>query len=604
MRHLIRLAATLAVLNGASPEAVADVVVKTPQPRTSITIDVGDYLRLPDGSPQTPYLAFRAALDAAREQKAARVVVPPGRYVFSNPQVARENAHLLVVLQQDLEIDGQGAELVFTNTQAQGIVLAAAERILIRNLSIDWDAHLASSGVVQRRPDGTAAIRIDDKYPVAADVAFESVSEFDVAARRWKGSLTEAYYPRDVRMIAPQTFTSPDFNRFADGAEVIVRHRVYGGNAIGGFMMQLSDITFEDVTVYSAPGMGFYFAATGKGIRLNRCVVKTREGRLISTTADGAHFATTGGQIIVENSDFSGQGDDGISINAHWLQIVDQVDPVTVRLGVIFRARFYPGWIMPGTELVIRDSQSLREQTRRKVRSVIDEPETRTFRVELDAPIDVAQEHSQAIVGTDMMASSNFVVRGNRFSENRGRGMLIMSPNGIVENNVVTRPTMACVNIASDARYFFVGFGVSDLTVRDNLFEGCNGVRERVAPGLNLAAVNVFSDVPSGFGSAPIHRRVTFERNRIIDTPGRALLIASASHIMVRNNTIIDANTIPPMGATEPPCSVFVTRASNVVISGLTEQSTKDTYGKGVSVDHDTTSGVVISPTRQRAARH
>src|SRR5688572_15025866 len=112
-RNLLIAAAffcSIATSLGADPT----VVVNPPRPRTNVTINVGDYLVTPGGTPQNAFRAFRAALDAAHKTNAARVVVPPGRYVFDDPGVVKDHAHLSIYRQRDLEIDGRGAQLVFT----------------------------------------------------------------------------------------------------------------------------------------------------------------------------------------------------------------------------------------------------------------------------------------------------------------------------------------------------------------------------------------------------------------------------------------------------------------------------------------------------------
>jgi hypothetical protein len=589
------------VLFAAAGGAEVVPVVHAPQPQSAMVVSVGDFLTDGSGNAVPAYRAFQAAIESAREKKAARLVIPPGRYVFSDPEIATSYGHLVLADLSDLEIDGQGAELVFTNQMVQGIVLAMANRIVIRNLSIEYAGTLASPGVATKLPDGRTAIRIDDRYPAGPSTAFEAVSGFDVAARRWKKN--EVYRVRTATMIAPQTFTAPEFSRFPDGSEVLVRHRVYGANAIAGFLPSLNDVAFEDVTIYSAPGMAFFFASTGKGVRLTRCVVRPKEDALISVTADGAHFVNTGGHIIIEDCDFSGQGDDGVNIGAHWLQPVGQPGPATLDLAFAYRSTYYQDCVVAGMELSFHDRATLREFARRRVLSVSQDGARRQYRVVLDAPIEL---EGTPLIGLDPMNSSVYVIRNNRFHDHRGRGMLLQASRGRVENNLVRSSSLSCLSIATDAVTFFEGFGARGLVIADNRFEDCNGAGARLLGGQSLAAVNILAEVPSGFSSEHVHQGVVFERNQISDTPGLALLIASAREVELRNNSIVDANAQPvEPGGVEPmeaQHSVLVTRASQIRIVGLAERTTKPTYGSGVYVDPETTSDVVISAGRRRAA--
>ena len=594
----------MSLLLAGTAMAGVDPVVRGPEPRSSITVSVGDFLHDASGAAVSPFRAFEAAIAKARDVKAARLVIPPGRYVFDDPAIRSAHGHIGLYELSDLEIDGQGAELVFTDTRIGGITLALDQRLVLKNFSIEWDAPLASPAVAMRQPDGRIALRILDGYPATPQTSFEAVSEFDIARRRWKASRIETYDARDVEMIAPQTFTSPDFARFADGAEVLVRHRVYGANAIGAFTPSLHDVAFENITVYSAPGMAFFFGAVGQGIRISHCVVKPREGMLISTTADAAHFATTGGHIIVEDCDFSGQGDDALNISAHWLEIVEQPSPERLRLVVAHESAYYSDWIVPGVMLAFHSRETLEEVAVRTVVAVEQDSVRREYRVVLDEPVNIAAGRAP-LVNTKMMDSSTYVVRNNYFHDNRARGMLIQTPHGRIEGNVVRNPTMSCLNVTTDASTFFEGYGATDLLVTRNRFEGCNYAGERVA-NHRLGAVNVVAEVERGFATSVVHSDVVFEGNEIADTPGLAMLLASGRRISVRNNAIVDSNLAPLEGETAPAPmgSVMITHASDVVVSRLYQSSTRPTFAKGVYVDALTTSGVVVipSPERRRAA--
>jgi hypothetical protein len=48
---------------------------------------------------------------------------------------------------------------------------------------------------------------------------------------------------------------------------------------------------------------------------------------------------------------------------------------------------------------------------------------------------------------------------------------------------------------------------------------------------------------------------------------------------------------------------VLVTRASEVLITGLRQWATRPTYGSGVYIDATTTHDVVVSSPRRRAVR-
>ncbi len=599
---VIRVMVPLIVLLSAlSAHSQPVPVIEPPRNPGNVTVSVGDFLADANGAPVSPYRAFKAAIESARTQNAARLIVPPGRYVFNDPEIATLYAHIYLIGVQDLEFDGQGAELIFTNHIARGIVLADSQRVVVRNFSIEYAGTVASPGVVKKQPDGRTAIRIHDDFPAGPSTAFGAVSEFDVAARRWKKTRNEVYDVTDAVMIGPQTFVAPRFSYFSDGTEVIVRHRVYGANAVVGNFPTLKDVALEDITVYSAPGMGFHFAATGKGIRLTRCVIARKGDQLISTTADGAHFSGTAGHILVEDSDFSGQGDDGINIGALWLEVAAQADPLTLDVRYIYNNRFYPGGLAAGMELVFRHRSSQAEYGRRRVVNVREDAVKRQYRVVLDQPIQVEGE---SLIDLVEMGSSVYLVRNNRFHDHRGRGLSIAAAHGRVENNLVRDSTMACINLATDAVTFFEGFGVRDLVISGNRFEGCNYSGGMTRDGQKLAAINIMGQVATGLTGAAVHSDLVIEQNRIVDTPGLAILVASAREVTMRGNVVVDSGTgaftdmpMPPAA----PCSIFVAHASGVTISTLTHQEMGKTSLGTFCADPRTTSNVTSGGRRRRA---
>ena len=99
-------------------------VVNPPVPRTSVTVSMAEFLT--PGA--TPPQAFAQALAAARQRQAARLIIPPGVYRMD---ALAGDFHLAVTDVQDLVIDGQGAEFVFTHPRG-GVLIMNALRVVIR----------------------------------------------------------------------------------------------------------------------------------------------------------------------------------------------------------------------------------------------------------------------------------------------------------------------------------------------------------------------------------------------------------------------------------------------------------------------------------------
>lgn len=71
------------------PSARGDAVkpvVHPPKPRTDTVVALTDFL-VDDGRPVSNFEAFRRAIEACRRMRAARLVIPPGRYVFDDERI-------------------------------------------------------------------------------------------------------------------------------------------------------------------------------------------------------------------------------------------------------------------------------------------------------------------------------------------------------------------------------------------------------------------------------------------------------------------------------------------------------------------------------------
>jgi len=184
--------------------------------------------------------------------------------------------------------------------------------------------------------------------------------------------------------------------------------------------------------------------------------------------------------------------------------------------------------------------------------------------------------------------------------------MLIQARDGVIEGNRIERVMAAAIQMTTDAKYWQEGYGCENVVVRGNTLVGCNyAMWERHAKGRHMACVSLVVDTETGLGDYPAPRNIIIEGNTIQDTPGLAILVASASGVIVRGNRIIDANTqpFPNTGAgidAKAQGSIMITRARDVTVSGNTFETTRKTHGTGVFVDERNTSKVIVSPDGER----
>ncbi len=102
------------------------------------------------------------------------------------------------------------------------------------------------------------------------------------------------------------------------GTEVIVRHQVYSFNAINVYSS--TGVTLRDLTVFTIPGMGFLLVSC-VDILLDTVRITKRPDLPMSLCADAVHMQCSRGFIIIRDSHFEGQGDDGLNIHGFFNEI-------------------------------------------------------------------------------------------------------------------------------------------------------------------------------------------------------------------------------------------------------------------------------------------
>ena len=433
----------------------------------------------------------------------------------------------------------------------------------------------------------------------------------------WVMNGAELYYPKDCVELAPQLIYSPSFEEhrdpphgqghLTDGMHVVVRHWVYGcekqeGPAFNCDGPGNEDLAFEDITIYQCPGHGFVGYGCERGIRISRNRIQRRREKnyLVSATADGVHFGTMKGDLIVEDCDFSHHGDDSVNIHGTWMTVVSKLDARTLRLTCNWNdwhARLDAGDLIKFCEQ--RHSADIGAP--RRILSVeVEHPDlshgqgtlqethgrhklTNVYTVVLDGDAPAELQPGDLIANVTR-ACSRFVIRNNYFHDHRARGMILQCTDGLVENNHIKNTMGSGFHLTSNLTFWKEGYGAQRVILRGNLIEGCNfAMWERGPIGRHMAAVTVAVETPQGLGEEPLHCDLLIEGNTVRNTPGLAFQISSAKNVVLRENRIEDSNLEPFQGTgsaigDSADGSIMVTKSTNVEITGNRLRNHRKTY--------------------------
>jgi hypothetical protein len=325
---------------------------------------------------ETPDSYFPAVVSEAAKAGAHHLVIPKGVYAFVGPQncnpdqywtcqphwtIGQYPQHQVTVPDSvtDLDIDLSGSELDFA-APTIGIWILESQRLRLRNFTIDWPSlPIASLGTIIADPrnPGHNALAIEGQYPISdpyrggAPVQIQAVDIWDSGPHtldppgHFDAKSTNTFETYFVFGGAQPTYigrgsaggqvfsckscnfqnspTDPscdfgqgcaNFDVFAPGTRVIVRHYTYNGFAI--VVNWSNDITLENVRLRTGPGNGIEVTNNGgyRGFRLAHSEITRGPGRLIST-ASGAIDIALQADVILEGNDVGYQGDDGINIH-------------------------------------------------------------------------------------------------------------------------------------------------------------------------------------------------------------------------------------------------------------------------------------------------
>ena len=129
--------------------------------------------------------------------------------------------------------------------------------------------------------------------------------------------------------------------------------------------------------------------------------------------------------------------------------------------------------------------------------------------------------------------SSNYVIRNNYFHENRARGLLLQSSNGLCENNRFYKTMAQAIKVVMDIEptLWQEGTGVDNLIIRNNTFEKCNysDWGSTIEIGTNIAGKSAETSV---------FTNIEISSNKFADISSTLLRADNVNGFVFCNNTI------------------------------------------------------------------
>jgi hypothetical protein len=553
--------------------------------------------------------AFAKALAAIAEAAAeAHKAGRPAYFVLNLDRNAVYRIKRPIQIKQlgGIEVNGNGAHLVNTARTAT-LQISDASHITIRDLTIDYDPLPFTQGTIAGfdRSAREIIVNVDPGYPDdAALLATITDGFFKVMDRR-----TRALKPGARDFLSPSRV-----ERVKDG--VIKVHLGWSANdrfpsqlpiAVGD-VVAITNLTngaisvagsaataFIDLKLLASPAMGIVENGGAGGTRLQKVSIVpgprpkgATTDRLVSTNADGSHFATVEHGPTIEDCTFANTSDDAVNVHGFYYYVVEKAGPARYLLS--------PKWdqgLMAGDEIETCERLTFRSLGRTRITQFTKRkaPElkgkiaplwkNKSPTTQPDLVYDVVLQHDLPLKAGDGVTSLTRIGAGTairRCSFHACGRVLVKSPNSVVEACQFTYASGIALQAGSDIGFWSESGFAENLTVRNNHFtHSVTGANEMTWASDTLGAITVGLVLPegvNGFQNSFQNRNVTIEGNRIDDSYIYAIFVSNADGVRIINNaigqTFIRGSAFDAGGrfGVHPDSAILIGRSRNAQITG------------------------------------
>lgn len=475
------------------------------------------------------YSAFCKAIEYCKANPNITLKVDGGKYYF------RTDKAIMLDGLKNVLIDADGAQFIFENPNYFHIV--NCDCIEIRGFGITWNldvSRLASLVKIRNASKESHSFELEftELNEVSADIPIMAFTKYDpeTLTPGTRQDFKENYvyqFPGSIKTVEKtghnvlKVTHDGSLDNYTDGEVYLLRHHVYGGNAFNVY--NTSNITFSGIKLYAVAGMGWLIENRSEHFQLLGCVIgldPEHDDNRISTTADGVHIANTNGKFRISGCDFSFMGDDDVNVHDNIATVTDKLDEKTVE--IYTNANNFAA----GDTAIFSNKGFDRLGFSAEVTSV--EGKKLTFDKEL--PDYIVKD---CIVSNGSIDSGNYVISGNYFHENRARGLLLQSNNGLCENNrfykTMANPIKVIMDISSGL--WLEGTGVNGLVIRNNSFVECNVVEWS-------AQISISTNIDGKSADSTLFYNITVGNNSFDNFYGRLVDASNVSNLKICGNRV------------------------------------------------------------------
>ncbi len=441
--------------------------------------------------------SLELTLRRAKENGERHISMPKGTYHIYASEVAApavcvsnhgdngfKPAALFIDEMNDLTFDGGGSKFILHGCMDFAII-RNSKNVTIKNLTVTCADTCNFQGRVIGCENGNVRIKLCDhpNFTFYGGKLFEWVGSYLLLLTRALDYVTDTKELRRGSGDTPFGCPINDIKKSLDG-DVLTLYDVPSAPPVGdtvvfcmskrinqAFLGIGSDnIIFEDITVNTCWGMAFIMQKC-RDVTVRRCRVVPEDGRFWSAGQDATHFVNCRGTVTVRNCEFFNQLDDAVNIHGIYT-VLEKVRGNEILVKYSHNQTRGIDIYGVGDKIRILERESQRPVASATVAAVdvISQKYTALKLTDLVSDVDLVEEE---MIVENISDDAGAIISGNRFGNNRARGMLIAARGRVEITGNVFHSGGAAIQFESDPMFWLESGGVTDVVIRDNLFDDC-----------------------------------------------------------------------------------------------------------------------------------
>ena len=530
--------------------------------------------------------AFGASIESADDTETINKALEyckdhPGTRLVFDKSFYYVSGRLNMTGLKDVCVDGNGAKILYC-CDDRPVDIEGCECLEVRDLSFDWDWDKIPLGALARavevKGEKNTLDFVFDVPAYAREDMFYAITQCDEETGTYgaKGTLIEYYAEEPGTILTVKKIGSDTVRithngalaRFA-GNKFILRSTAYGGSLC--HIDKSRDITLDRLNLYGGTGMGIVIGERSSHFALRNIFIgpdPAHPEHCTSLDADAVHINDADGCFIIENCDFSKQGDDDVNINCG-IGMIESVNGKEVVFAADGSMDSEPGDTMQFRDKKFRLLKQKSvvvscERMKGKLRKVV-------FRDELPAEL----KKGGFLFNADC-TGANYVIRNNYFHEHRARGLLLQTSDGLVENNTFYKTSHDAIRIVMDINgVWHEGTGADNILIRNNKFIECGVIGTEI--------IEIGTHVMSKSGGSYAFTNIRMENNEFSDICGNLMAVNNVNNFVFSGNKITLGNVFrPDVGQGR---AYFLKDCANVDFSGNEYTDAKRLFTKIIRSD-------------------